>query len=105
MANAQVRTSCCLNLSSFIYCGFVICITAKQKKRKLHSDDSSTISTTNMERIVAKLMAVQHRDSTAKNYLSIWRQFNKFMIRLARKPRLWEDRTTLFVGFLIEKGM
>ena len=51
------------------------------------------------------LMTKQHRDSTAKTYLSIWRQFNKFLIKLDRKPRLWEGRTTLFVGFLIDRGM
>ena len=46
----------------------------------------------------------QHRESTSKNYLSIWRQFNKFYIALDKKPTLWEDRTTLFIGYLIDKG-
>ena len=50
-------------------------------------------------------MARQHRDSTAKNYLSVWRQFNKFLINLDSKPALWEDRTTLFIGHLINNGM
>ena len=58
-----------------------------------------------MERIVDSLMMRQHRDSTAKNYLSVWRQFNKFVVSLDRKPKLWEDRTTLFIGFLIDRGM
>ena len=58
-----------------------------------------------MERIVESLMLKQHRDSTSKNYLNIWRQFNKFVIKLDVKPELWEDRATLFVGYLIEKGM
>ena len=58
-----------------------------------------------MERIVNNLMTKQHRDSTSKTYLSVWRQFNRFVISLDRKPKLWEDRTTLFLGYLIDKGM
>ena len=50
-------------------------------------------------------MSIQHRNSTAKTYLSIWRQFNRFVVSLDRKPRLWEDRATLFIGYLIDKGM
>ena len=49
-------------------------------------------------------MQKQHRDSTAKTYLSVWRQFNKFVICLDRKPKLWEDKATLFIGYLIDKG-
>ena len=52
-----------------------------------------------------KLRMTQHRDSTAKNYLNIWRQFNKFLMKLDRKPKLWEDRTTLFVAHLVDRGM
>ena len=51
-----------------------------------------------------KLIARHHRDSTAKNYLTIWRQFNKFVICLDHKPDLWEDRVTLFIGYLIDQG-
>ena len=40
-----------------------------------------------------------------RTYLSIWRQFNRFLTSLDYMPRLWEDRTTLFIGFLIDKGM
>ena len=57
-----------------------------------------------MERIVDKLMMTQHRDSTSRTYLSVWRQFNKFVISLDKKPKLWEDRTTLFIGYLVDKG-
>ena len=51
-----------------------------------------------------KLNNMQHRDSTARNYLNIWRQFNNFVISLDKKPRLWEDRTTLFIGYMIDRG-
>ena len=45
------------------------------------------------------------RQSTARNYLAIWRHFNKFIIKLDRKPKSWEERTALFCAHLIhEKG-
>lgn len=66
------------------------------------SGTSSKISTSDMERIVEKLKLQQHRDSTTKTYLSIWRKFNDFVINLDKKPVLWEDRTTLFLGTLLK---
>ena len=66
---------------------------------------SSRISALDMERIVQMLLTKQHRDSTTRNYLSVWRQFNKFLINLDKKPKLWENRTTSFWGYLIDKGM
>ena len=48
---------------------------------------------------------MQNRESTNKNYLSVWRQFNKFVIRLDVKPNSWEDKTSLFVAKLIDDGM
>ena len=59
------------------------------KAKKKSSSESSTISSHDMKRIVDNLLARQHRDSTAKNYLAIWRQFNKFVISLDSKPKLW----------------
>ena len=44
------------------------------------------------------------RSSTAKNYLSIWRAFNKFLFRLDRKPQTWEEKTALYCTHLIENG-
>ena len=41
----------------------------------------------------------------ADNYLSIWRHFNKFIIRLDKKSQWWEDRVALFCGYLISKGL
>ena len=34
--------------------------------------------------------------------MAIWRKFNDFIISLDRKPKLWEDKTTLFIGKLID---
>ena len=55
--------------------------------------------------IISNLVGQQNRSSTAKNYLRIWRQFNSFVISLDNKPREWEQRVTLYVAFLIEKGL
>ena len=45
-----------------------------------------------------------NRKSTDKNYLSIWREFNQFLIRLDSRPEYWEDRIALFATYLINKG-
>ena len=36
------------------------------------------------------------------NYYSVWKSFNKFFVRLDVRPEQWEDRLTLFVGYLIQ---
>ena len=49
----------------------------------------------------------QNRESTAKNYLNIWRIFNKFLLRLdkpLRKKVSWEDKMALFGAYLIDLG-
>ena len=43
----------------------------------------------------------QHRGSTKKNYRSIWKNFNSFIVKLDVKPQTWEDRVSLYVGYLI----
>ena len=65
---------------------------------------SSTLSTDAIQSIVDKLKVQRHRATTRKNYYGIWRSFNKFFIRLDKKPKKWEDRIVLFVGYLIENN-
>ena len=43
------------------------------------------------------------RQSSIDNYQTIWKQFNKFLIRLDKIPEDWEERATLFCGYLIEE--
>ena len=57
-----------------------------------------------MENILNRLKANANRQGTVRNYHSIWRNFNDFVIRLDRKPKTWEDRTSLFLAFMTEKG-
>ena len=58
-----------------------------------------------MKRILESLKNKSCRESTNANYLSIWRNFNKFVIKLDVRPKLWEDRVSLFVAHLIDKGI
>ena len=83
------------------------CIFAGNRRRKSSSASSSSkISTHELHNIVNRLLLTQHKDSTAKTYLSVWRQFNKFLIMLDdTQPVLWEDRTTLFIAHLVDQGL
>ena len=85
---------------------FVILGSSRRKSQRNGSvsSESSKISAKHMNNIIDRLMCQQTRESTSKTYLSIWHQFNMFLIRLDHRPRSWEDRTTLFVGYLVEKG-
>ena len=47
----------------------------------------------------------QHRDTTAKNYYGIWKNFNRFLIRLDDRPKDWEDRVSAYAAYLIERGI
>ena len=68
------------------------------------SSNSSKVSSHHMKNILDTLMRTQTRVSTAKNYLCIWRQFNKFLISLDHMPELWENRTSLFIANLVDNG-
>ena len=74
------------------------------KRASSRSSDRSTISTTQMKRILEKLKALRNRRSTINHYHQIWKQFNDFVIRLDVKPSSWECRTALFCAYLVEKG-
>ena len=86
-------------------------ITESQKNQRKHntksrsSSSSSKISTRHIQLIIEKLMGQTRRSSTTQTYLSIWRQFNKFVINLDIKPTSWEDGVTLFIGYKIDNGM
>ena len=49
-----------------------------------------------------KLKGCNNRKRTQENYLGIWRNFNDFLIRLDTKPNLWEERTALFLTYMID---
>ena len=68
------------------------------------SSHSSKISTREMELILEKLKCNKNREGTKANYLSSWCSFNDFVIRLDTKPKAWEDKTALFLAYMIEHG-
>ena len=70
----------------------------------LSASDSTEeyISTAAIQRIVDDLKYQRHRDTMRANYYCVWKLFNKFFIKLDTKPMKWEDRLTLFVGYLVQ---
>ena len=82
------------------------CFAVKKKGKPSISTFSTTsrISTQEIMNIVECLKLMKHRDSTKQNYYTVWKLFSKFCLRLDVKPKSWEDRITLFVGYLIENG-
>ena len=81
------------------------CITGTKRTKPRSSSSSSRLSTNDMFRLIDKLKCKTVRDTTSQNYLSIWRHFNKFIIRLDFKPDRWEDRVAIFCAYLIQKGL
>ena len=56
--------------------------------------------------ILERLQNRQTRDSTAANYLSVWRHLNKFIISLDYRDNLsWEQKTALFGAYLVDTGV
>ena len=78
----------------------------KKKKTSCYSSRSgnSTISTTEMKELVEKLKMQHFRDSTHRNYYTVWKCFNNFFLRLDNKPEFWEDRLTLFIAHLVKEN-
>ena len=66
-----------------------------------NSDASSRISEISMQHILDKLQFNLNKESTAKNYLGIWRNLNRFLIQLDHVPKEWEDRVSFFCTHLI----
>ena len=83
---------------------FPLSITAKKKCLTSQAGSSSTVSTASVQAIVDHLRYQNHRQSTKLNYLGIWRNFNKFYLRLDRKPESWTQRLILYVGHLINEN-
>ena len=76
----------------------------KKQKSDANESTSSVISTAHIESVIESLKNKRVRPSTIDNYVNIWRSFNKFLVRLDRRPKFLEDRTALYCAFLIEKG-
>ena len=59
-----------------------------------------------MQGILDRLKYKQTRQSTTDNYLSIWKHFNKFVIKLDCRDNIsWEEKTALFGAYLVDDGV
>ena len=74
-----------------------------RKTKKTTTGSSDSISTAEIEGIILNLRNKQHRESTKKSYLCIWKTFNEFIIKLDVKPSTWEQHLTLFVTYVINE--
>ena len=52
------------------------------KKKSMRDSSNSVISTQDMTDLVEQLRLQRHRDTTRKNYYSVWKFFNRFFVRL-----------------------
>ena len=73
-----------------------------KKSSKASISSGSTISTRALEDIIDRLRYNRNRASTKRNYYSVWKQFNEFIVKVDNKPGSWEQRLTSFVGYLID---
>ena len=98
--DTEVTKKFCSKIASF---NLVIAELIKNSRVAEELSTSTKISTDSMARILDSLKGMKNRETTKKNYISVWRQFNKFIIKLDDKPTLWEDRVSLFSAYLIKK--
>ena len=71
----------------------------------MSSSSSSRLSAHSIHLTAESLLVNQNRRSTSKTYQSIRRQFNRFLVSLDILPKLWEDRATLYIAYLIKQGV
>ena len=106
----EIKQSC--NQGNFINCFFHIPgqRPGRRKSGMASEDKSSTsskLSIQYLQQVLEGLKYSQTRQSTAKNYLSIWRHINKFLISLDYIPydMIWEEKAMLFGTHLVDSGL
>ena len=68
-----------------------LCKTRMSDVESSKSSQSSKLSLDYINNVIERLKCKQTRQSTAKNYLSIWRHLNRFIISLDTRENLtWE---------------
>ena len=80
---------------------FCCAVISQKKTSNGSSTTTSSISLRAMDNILQQLKQMQHRDSMCSNYYGIWKNFNKFILRLDIKPTNWEDQLVMYVAYLI----
>ena len=73
-------------------------------KKHLGSEfsDNSRLSVKHLEEILDDLKTGGNRCTTKKTYYGIWKNFNKFLIRLDHIPRNWVNRVAIYCAYLID---
>ena len=74
----------------------------KKRQPASISSGSTSISTKQIKGILERLRTQRHQSTTQKTYYQVWKQFNKFYLRLDKKPTTWNQRLVLFVAYLIQ---
>ena len=70
------------------------------------SSSSRQLSTSYIQGVLEQLECSNARETTKTSYLKVWRAFNKFLINLDKQldgKSLWEERTALFVAYLVDR--
>ena len=88
---------------------FTTCFAGKRNRKLPDVDDqsassSSTLSTAVIKSVIENLKLQKFRNLTKMNYYGIWKNFNQFFLKLDVKPDNWEDRLTLYIGYLINNN-
>ena len=74
------------------------------KYGSVSTSSNNAILTIYMERLLDSLKYETTRDSTARTYYNVWKNFNKFIIKLDVKPKSWECGASLFGAYLVDNG-
>ena len=97
---SNVKCNFCSILYHFLY--HFLDVNGISRELEDDSSSSTSISTDSIWFIIDKLKRGRICDPTLHNYYNVWKLFNRFLLKLDRKPNNWEDRLTLFVGYLVE---
>ena len=68
----------------------------------MSSSDSSKISAEYLQNVIDTYKIRHRKDTTLDNYIGVWRKFNKFIIAVDNVPDTWEEKISLYCGFLVE---
>ena len=72
------------------------------KSLSSQSNKDYRLSAQHFREILDKLKDQKHTSSTKKMYYGVWKNFNKFIVRLDQIPENWEEKIALYCAYLIE---
>ena len=75
---------------------------SSRRSKPTKSSTSSQVSTDYLEQTIECLKNKTLDDSSKEMYYAVWCTFNKFFIKLDRKPDNWEDWLALFLAYLLD---